>query len=78
MESKSDRTQSMIADFEKKTYVNRNGEIKPITERTFVTKNGKVREDKLKPEIFHDNRSGGQYVYGKNASKRAKKALKSK
>lgn len=49
---------------------------KAVHPRAYVTKNGKVREDKLKPIVYHDNRNGGTYMYGKNASKRAKKALK--
>jgi hypothetical protein len=45
--------------------------------RDYITKTGKLRKDKLKPLIYHDNRNG-PYNYGKNASKRAKKALKNK
>jgi hypothetical protein len=61
-------------------------EVKPVTikagttigPRAFITKSGKIRADRLSPIIYHDNRNGGAYDYGKNAEKRAKKSLKSK
>lgn len=44
--------------------------------RAYVTKTGSYRSDRLRPMTFHDNRSGGTYAYGKNASKKAKRAAK--
>jgi hypothetical protein len=46
--------------------------------RAYITKTGNMRTDKLKPIVYHDNRKGGSYNYGKNLAKREKKALKNK
>jgi hypothetical protein len=53
--------------------------IKPgatIGPRTYITKTGKVRTDKLRPLIKWNNKEKGSYNVGKNAYKRAKKLAK--
>jgi hypothetical protein len=46
--------------------------------RAYFTRTGKLRTDKLRPIILHDNRNKGSYYIGKNAMKRAKKEMKKK
>lgn len=41
--------------------------------REWICRNGKVRKDRLRPIVFHDNLNKGSYYIGKNAAKREKK-----
>ncbi len=53
-------------------------ELEVLDVKGVVAENDKLnkRIKKALPVVFHDNRNGGSYHYGKNAAKRAKKLLK--
>lgn len=49
-----------------------------LPDRTVKTKTGNVKEGRLAPFIFHDNRGKGSYYIGRNQYKRDLKELKNK
>jgi hypothetical protein len=47
-----------------------------IDPRTYVTKTGRVRYDRLKPVTVWNNKDKGSYCIGKNEAKRQKRFIK--